>query len=63
MAFALALYVFMADAIRVAPHGVDAIQRVLPTTFNWPLFGIALTLMSAPVAINGLASAPSRRQR
>jgi hypothetical protein len=46
---ALALYVFMADAIRVADGGVPALRTMLPTRFNWPLFGVALALMSAPV--------------
>jgi hypothetical protein len=45
----LALYVFMADAIRVADQGVEALRNVLPAWFNWPLFGIALLLMAAPV--------------
>jgi hypothetical protein len=45
----LALYVFMADAIRVAGQGVEALRNVLPARFNWPLFGIALLLMAAPV--------------
>lgn len=45
----LALYVFMADAIRVADGGVTALRTMLPTQFNWPLFCIALALMSAPV--------------
>jgi hypothetical protein len=45
----LALYVFMADAIRVASQGMDAIRTVLPSQFNWLLFGVALTLMSAPM--------------
>jgi hypothetical protein len=45
----LALYVFMADTIRVAHHGVDALRNVLPTWFNWPLFAVALLLMAAPV--------------
>lgn len=47
---ALALYVFMADAIGVAGDGVDALRTILPTSFNWPLFLMALALMSAPVA-------------
>jgi hypothetical protein len=47
---ALALYVFMADTLRVADQGLGAICQVLPTQFNWPLFGVALTLMTAPVA-------------
>ena len=46
---ALALYVFMADAIRVSGGGVDALRNLLPTYFNWPLFGVALALMAAPV--------------
>jgi len=46
---ALALYTFMADALRVAPGGVEAIRDVLPIWFNWPLFGVALALMVAPV--------------
>lgn len=46
---ALALYVFMADAIRVADQGVEVIRNVLPARFNWPLFCIALVLMAAPV--------------
>ena len=46
---ALALYVFMADAIAVSPHGLEAIRTVLPEQFNWPLFCVALALMSAPV--------------
>jgi len=45
---ALALYVFMADALRVSGGGVDAVRNVLPTAFNWPLFLVALALMAAP---------------
>ncbi len=46
----LALYAFMADALRVVREGYDATRTVLPETFNWPLFLAALTLMAAPVA-------------
>jgi len=46
---ALALYVFMADALRVASLGSDAVRSVLPTSFNWALFAVALSLMAAPV--------------
>ena len=49
MGVALALYVFMADAIRVSGGGVDALRNLLPESFNWPLFVVALALMSAPV--------------
>jgi hypothetical protein len=45
----MALYAFMADAIHVAGQGVDVIRNVLPADFNWPLFGLALVFMSAPV--------------
>ena len=53
---ALALYVFMADALRVADGGVPALRNLLPTHFNWPLFCVALVLMSAPVIQLGRAS-------
>ena len=45
----LALYVFMADTLRVSGGGVDALRNMLPTAFNWPLFCVALALMAAPV--------------
>jgi hypothetical protein len=45
----LALYVLMADAIHSLPQGLEATKRVLPMAFNWPLFGVALVLMAAPV--------------
>jgi hypothetical protein len=28
--------------------GRDAVLQVLPTTFNWPLFWVALLLMASP---------------
>ena len=49
---ALALYVFMADSIRVADGGVEALRNLLPTQFNWPLFALALVLIAAPVIEN-----------
>jgi hypothetical protein len=45
----LALYVFMADTIAAAHRGLDAIRTVLPEKFNWPMFGVALVFMAAPV--------------
>jgi hypothetical protein len=45
----LALYAFMADALRVADQGVEAVRTVLPTTFNWTIFVVGLVLMTAPV--------------
>jgi hypothetical protein len=44
----LALAAFMVDAWRALPGGRDAVLRVLPTTFNWPLFSVALLLMALP---------------
>lgn len=46
---ALALYLFMADTLAAAHRSWDAIRTVLPERFNWPLFGLALGLMSVPV--------------
>ena len=57
----LALYVFMADALRAAPQGIEAVRTVLPATFNWPLFLVALGLMALPVAPMVLAWTPSLR--
>ena len=45
----LALGVFMADAIGSVPGGLDTVRQVLPTTFNWPVFGTALLLMAMPL--------------
>ncbi|HXT71007.1 MAG TPA: hypothetical protein VN700_14695 [Vicinamibacterales bacterium] len=50
----LALAVFMIDAWRALPDGRDAVLQVLPTTFNWPLFWVALLLMASP-ALHHLA--------
>lgn len=46
---ALALVVFMADALQAMPGGADQVRMVLPTRFNWPLFSVALLLMAVPV--------------
>ena len=45
----VALAVFMIDAWRALPQGRNAVLQVLPTTFNWPLFWMALVLMASPV--------------
>jgi hypothetical protein len=58
----LALAIFMADSIRALPAGLDAVRQVLPTAFNWPLFGAALLLMAAPLAHTGWRSLSSRRE-
>jgi hypothetical protein len=53
----LALAVFMIDTSRARLDGRDAVLQVLPTTFNWPLFWVALLLMAAP-ALHRLAFLP-----
>lgn len=56
----LALYVFMADSIKVADQGVETLREVLPTHFQWPLFLMAVCLMAAPVVsrISRLKASP-----
>jgi hypothetical protein len=56
----LALAVFMIDTWRALPHGRDAVLQVLPTTFNWPLFWVALLLMASP-ALHQVALIPAKR--
>jgi hypothetical protein len=58
---ALALRIFMTDAMRVAGGGVEAIRNVLPTTFDWPMFCLALVMMSAPLLLRLKRSFPSRK--
>jgi hypothetical protein len=57
----LALGVFTADSIRALPGGLDAVRQVLPTAFNWPVFGAALLLMATPLAHIGWRWLASRR--
>ena len=45
----VALYVFMADAIRVANQGISVLRVTLPTTFNWYLFIVGFAMMCAPI--------------
>jgi hypothetical protein len=45
----LALAVFMWDALRVMGGGPEALRTLLPTSFQWPLFGVALALLAVPV--------------
>ena len=47
---AIALYTFMADALRAVQQGVDVTKMPLPEAFNWPVFIVALALMGVPVA-------------
>jgi hypothetical protein len=46
---ALALYVFMSDALRLLGDGIETIRSVLPSSFNWPLFILASILVAAPI--------------
>lgn len=54
----LALYVFMADALRALGQSVD-VRMVLPVAFNWPVFAVAFLLMAVPVItiLRGVSSA------
>jgi hypothetical protein len=45
----LMLYVFMADAIRVAPQGEQALRELLPARFLWPLYLLGLGCLGVPV--------------
>ena len=52
----LALAVFMADALRALPGGLQAVQEVQPTSFPWPVFILALAGMAyftARLALSG----------
>ncbi len=42
----LALLVFMEDALRAFPRGPAAVLAALPARFDWPLFALALAMMS-----------------
>jgi hypothetical protein len=57
----LALYVFMADALRVMGQGERAIRSVLPSSFNWLVFMPAIILISAPVVELGLRRLQARK--
>jgi hypothetical protein len=57
---AVALAIFMIDAWRALPHGREAVMAVLPTSFNWPLFLVALLLMASP-ALHQVAFLPTKK--
>ena len=61
----LALYVFMADALRTRGQGADALRKMLPTRFNWPLFLFATLLMAASIRVRLYTSrrSPERASR
>jgi hypothetical protein len=56
----LALGVFMIDAWHALPNGRDAVLQVLPTTFMWPLFWVAVLLMASPT-LHRVVFYPRRR--
>lgn len=45
----LALYVFMEDALRTLPQGLDRLLELRPVRFDWSLFLVALVGLSLPV--------------
>lgn len=49
----LALYTFMQSALQAVNDGVLTVLQVLPVSFNWSLFGLALILLAAPIADMG----------
>ena len=51
---ALALYIFMADSLQQLPRLRSGMIYALPTSFNWPLFSAAITLMAAPLIALGV---------
>ena len=59
---AVALAAFMIDAWRALPHGRDAVLQVLPTTFNWPMFVLALLLMASPVMYRVFSNSEAVKQ-
>jgi hypothetical protein len=58
---ALSLYVFMADAIQSADKSAAALRNLLPVSFNWPLFSVALALLLFPLIDVGSAIWKRRR--
>jgi hypothetical protein len=59
----LALFCFMSSALQALPGGGVAVRQVLPATFQWPLFCLALILLAAPVADLGHQLLAVRRAR
>ncbi len=46
---ALALLIFMTPELQSMTRGINAVRQTLPADFNWPIFGVALILMAAPI--------------
>ncbi len=59
---ALALFTFMADAIRTADQGTAALRNMLPVRFDWELFAVALVLMALPVTALARQELRARRE-
>jgi hypothetical protein len=49
LGMAVVLGTFMADAIRAAFSGAEAVRQVLPSEFGWGVFWIGYLLMALPV--------------
>ena len=49
MGVAISLYVFMADAIHAVDKSETALRNLLPASFHWPMFSIALLLLAVPI--------------
>lgn len=60
---ALALAVFMIDTSRALPEGRDAVLQVLPTTFKWALFSVAMLLMASPTLHQVALAAMKKRAK
>jgi hypothetical protein len=59
----IALYVFMANSLRIVSGGGGSLRTELPTQFNWPLFLVALLLMSVPIVETGIQLGKEFRDR
>ncbi|MBN2388745.1 MAG: hypothetical protein JXB85_17140 [Anaerolineales bacterium] len=57
----LALFTFMATALQVLLRGEQAVRQALPAWFNWPLFGLALALLTVPLVDMGWQLQRGRR--
>jgi hypothetical protein len=60
---ALALYVFMEDALRTVPQGLDQLLDLRPTRFDWPLFLLAVLCLAVPVVELAWQVSPAARLR
>jgi hypothetical protein len=51
----LAIYVFTADSLRaiIAEPSISSLRTLLPQSYNWPVFAMALLFLAAPLASVG----------